>query len=88
MKPLAFSHSGKAGDLLYSLTLVRALMEKTGQTSVAFHIQTNVPHMFKGLGETDDVMMTPKAADFLRPLLAAQKRIHSDCRRLRSRWIL
>lgn len=71
MKELNFSHSGKLGDLLASLCMVRACIKKTEQDKCCFHIQTNVRHMCN-VCEREPVMLSNGAAEWLKPLLEAQ----------------
>lgn len=77
--PLVFSHSGKIGDIVFSLPFCRAIATATGHGNFAFHIQTGtvIDRM-----RADGVIVHPRlidtaGAELLRPLLERQPYISS-----------
>ena len=66
-----FHTVGKLGDLIYSLSFVRAFLEKIGEKTCHFHIQTNVPHVANVM-EREPVMLSTASAAFIKPLLEHQ----------------
>lgn len=70
-----FNHSGKIGDLLYSLYFCKAMARAMGEEQFDFHIQTYVPQTLYGR-ERDIPRLDDKTAEFIASLLRGQKCIH------------
>jgi hypothetical protein len=88
---LSFKHSGRLGDIVYSLPLVKQMAENAGE-SVDFFIPSDVPSRLGGnvYHPSGDFMVSAGLFDFIQPLLAVQpylRRVHvlksselpSDC---------
>jgi len=77
---LIFKHSGRLGDIVYSLPLVKKMAEMYG-TPAEFYIPSDVPSRLGGdvYHPGGDAMVGPKLFGFIQPLLAAQpylKKVH------------
>lgn len=70
---LGFSHSGKIGDLIYSLNFCKACSDNA---QFDFNIQINQKHQFNTL-ERDDIMLSMNAAKYIKPLLNSQPYIRN-----------
>lgn len=71
-----FNHSGKIGDLLYSLYFCRSINQVIGQEKFNFNIQYNVPEVMTGR-EYNKIRLTEAGAKFLQPLLKCQPYINN-----------
>lgn len=65
-----FNHSGKIGDILYSLYFCKELSESLGEKQFNFHIQTNLKQSNGLIG------MSVQSSNFLKPLLETQDYIN------------
>lgn len=72
---ITFNHSGKIGDLLYSLYFCKALAKAAGDDKFNFHIQTYVPETLYGR-ERDIPRLDDATAEFIASLLRGQKCIN------------
>ena len=72
---LTFNHSGKIGDLLYSLYFCRALSKMVGDEKFNFHIQTYAPQTLYGR-ERDIPRLDDQKAEYIASLLRGQKIIN------------
>lgn len=66
---MIFSHSGNAGDILYSLHFIKEYTEAKGIAESVLHIQLNAPAKYCGPHPSGNVLMTPQTVDFIKPLL-------------------
>lgn len=71
-----FNHSGKIGDLLYSLYFCKSISEAAGETQFNFNIQYNVPEIMTGR-QHNKIRLTEAGAKFLYPLLEKQSYINN-----------
>jgi hypothetical protein len=70
---LTFSHSGKIGDLLYSLQYCLDRTAASGETGFTFDIRTNrSPTDINADWDDPAVLLSDKDAAFIKPLLEAQ----------------
>ncbi len=74
---LNVSHSGNAGDVIYSLTALKKIHEMTG-LKINIFLNLNQPLNMVGFRShpLGNVMLNEKMAEMLRPLLTAQSYIH------------
>lgn len=72
---ITFNHSGKIGDLLYSLYFCKALATAAGDDKFDFHIQTYVPQTLYGR-ERDIPRLDDEKAEYVASLLRGQKIIN------------
>lgn len=77
--PLVFSHSGKIGDVVYSLPFCRAVATATGRGRFAFHLKTGT--VVERTRANGSVVRTPlfddAGAALLAPLLRSQPYVDS-----------
>ena len=66
-----FNHSGKIGDLLYSLYFCKSYSNKMGFDKFNFNIQINQEELMRGRQKTK-VRLTEEAANYMLPLLEKQ----------------
>lgn len=71
-----FNHSGKIGDLLYSLYFCKSISQAIGEFKFNFHIQTNVPEIMTGR-QHNKIRLTEAGAKFIQPLLKIQPYINN-----------
>lgn len=79
-KSLVFKHSGRLGDIVYSLPLVKQMAETAGEAA-EFYIPSDVPSRLGGdvFHPGGDLMVGPALFRFIEPLLAMQpylKKLH------------
>lgn len=67
---ITFNHSGKLGNILYSLHFCKELATLNGDIQFNFHIQTNVNELDGSLG------LNKKQVEFIKPLLEKQEYIN------------
>ena len=63
-----FNHSGKLGDLLYSLYFCKAVTDAIKQPKFNFHIQIDVPETLNGR-EKNNPRLSQEGAMYIVPLL-------------------
>jgi hypothetical protein len=75
---LAFKHSGRLGDIVCALPLVKRVAELKGEAA-DFHIPCDVPAKLEGhvYHPGGDLMVSQSLFDFIRPLIEAQDYIRS-----------
>lgn len=71
-----FNHSGKIGDLLWSLYFCKSISYAIGQDKFNLHIQTNVPEIMTGR-QYNKIRITDAGAKFIQPLLRVQPYINN-----------
>lgn len=72
MNYITFKHSGNAGDIIYSLSSVKAYCERN-EIKANYYIKLNAPSTFTSKQHpVGDVMMNQKMFDMLKPLIEAQ----------------
>lgn len=73
-KRLAFKHSGRLGDIVYSLPLVKQLAETAGEP-VDYYIPSDVPSLLGGdvFHPGGGLMVGPGLFSFIAPLLSVQQ---------------
>ncbi|MEI8366535.1 MAG: hypothetical protein WCF65_08995 [Parachlamydiaceae bacterium] len=69
-KPL-FSHSGNAGDIIFSCALLKAFWKHTGK-KVHLHLQTDIPVMYPEAHPLKNVLLNQRIAEQLEPALRMQ----------------
>lgn len=79
-KQLIFKHSGRLGDIVYSLPLVRHMAETAGEAA-ELYIPSDIPSRLGGdvYHPGGDLMVGPALFRFIEPLLAVQtylKKVH------------
>ena len=72
---ITFTHSGKLGDLIYSLNFCLELVQHFNVETFNFHIQTNVKYQNSYVGE-QGIIFSSEEAQFIEPLLKAQPYIN------------
>lgn len=77
---ICFKHSGRLGDIIYSLPLVKKMAEDAGE-AVNFYIPCDVPSHLGGdvFHPGGDLMISPGLYSFIAPLLEVQpylKKVH------------
>lgn len=66
-----FNHSGKIGDLLYSLYFCKEMSKAINSDKFNFNIQYNVPEIMTGR-QNKKIRLTQQSAKFLQPLIKNQ----------------
>lgn len=70
-----FNHSGKIGDLLYSLYFCKEMSRAINSDKFNLNIQYNVPEIMTGR-QNNKIRLTLQGAKFLQPLLKSQSYIN------------